>query len=281
MGAALPKQDTGAPGNGSQSVPDGRAESASAEIAFAVVVPAFNEAANLTILVPEIYAALEGEEQPFQVVIVDDASDDGTPQVMAELQRRHANLLAPRHTARGGQSRGIWTGLHASAGAWVVTLDGDGQNDPADIPKLLEIARGDAEGRVGLVQGIRTRRKDTLSKRLASKFANWLRGSLLKDECPDTGCGLKVVRREVFEALPYFDSRHRFMPALVKGWGWEVRHVPVNHRPRQEGVSKYTNWRRGLIGLVDMAGVVWLLRRTKRPLVAPGTGEPPSAAPRA
>jgi dolichol-phosphate mannosyltransferase len=265
MGAALPKQTESTTGQATQSViaADPR------RIAFAVVVPCFNEAPNLKVLVPEIYAALRDEAQPFQVVIVDDASDDDTAEVLARLQTCHPNLLTPRHGLRGGQSRGIWTGLQASAGDWIVTLDGDGQNDPADIPRLLAAARGDDSGRIGLVQGIRTRRKDTLSKRWASKFANWLRGSLLKDDCPDTGCGLKVVRREVYEALPYFDSRHRFMPALVKAWGWEVRNLPVNHRPRREGASKYTNWRRGLVGIVDLAGVIWLIKRTRRPLVEP------------
>lgn len=244
-------------------------QSAPAEVAFSVIVPAYNEAENLRELVPEIYAAVSKLGVTFQVIVVDDASDDDTPAVMAELQSRYDSLLAPRHALRGGQSRGIWTGLMAGEGAWVVSLDGDGQNDPADIPKLLEIAWGDTSGRLGLVQGVREKRRDSLSKRLASRFANWLRGSILKDDCPDTGCGLKAVRRDVFEALPYFDSRHRFMPALVKGWGWEVRNMPVNHRPRRRGVSKYTNWRRGLVGLVDMAGVVWLLRRTKRPPVPP------------
>jgi dolichol-phosphate mannosyltransferase len=245
-----------------------QAESGPAKIAFAVVVPAFNEGPNLARLVPEIFDALNGQDA-FQVSVVDDASTDDTAAVLTGLQERYPNLLVTRHGERAGQSRGIWTGIRASEGAWVVTLDGDGQNDPADIPKLLEIAQGDMVGDLGLVQGIRTERRDTLSKRAASKLANGIRGRLLGDACPDTGCGLKVVRRELYEALPYFDSRHRFMPALVKGWGWRTEFVPVNDRPRTAGTSKYTNWRRGLVGIVDMAGVIWLLKRTKRPPVAP------------
>ncbi len=264
MGAVLPQQTDAR----DVQTDDADAAPQAAAVGFAVVVPAFNEAENLRSLVPEIAAAVAGQG-PCQICIVDDASTDETPQVLAELQRRHPNLLPLRHARRGGQSRGIWTGLRASAGAWVVTLDGDGQNDPADIPKLLEIARGDASGRLGLVQGTRVKRRDSLSKRLASRAANLLRATLLQDDCPDSGCGLKVVRRDIYEALPYFDSRHRYMPALVKAWGWQARYLPVNHRPRGAGRSKYTNWRRGLVGLVDLAGVIWLIRRTKRPLVSP------------
>lgn len=262
MGLALPEQipAIGQDAPGAADLP--------AEVDFAVVVPAFNEAPNLETLIPEIFAAVEGLGT-CQVCVVDDASTDGTQAVLAGLQGRFPNLLVARHRQRGGQSRGIWTGLRASAGAWVVTLDGDGQNDPADIPRLLEVARGDRSGRLGLVQGLRTKRRDSLSKRLASRIANGLRARLLKDDCPDSGCGLKVVRRDLYEALPYFDSRHRYIPALVKGWGWEATYVPVNHRARLAGVSKYTNWRRGLVGIVDMAGVVWLLRRTKQPLTPP------------
>ena len=238
------------------------------EVGFAVVVPAFNEAPNLEILVPEIFAAVEGLG-PCQVCVVNDASTDGTEQVLNRLKARYANLLVMTHGQRSGQSRGIWSGLRASEGRWVVTLDGDGQNDPADIPRLLEVARNDESGRLGLVQGLRTQRRDPLSKRLASRFANGLRARLLKDDCPDSGCGLKVVRRDLYEALPYFDSRHRYIPALVRGWGWDAIYLPVNHRERRAGVSKYTNWRRGLVGIVDLAGVIWLLRRTKQPLSPP------------
>lgn len=260
MGLALPQQT---------SAPERQdSDAAAAEVGFAVVVPAFNEAPNLETLVPEIFAAVEGLG-PCQVCIVDDASTDQTQSVLAKLQERYRTLLIATHSERSGQSRGIWTGLQASEGRWVVTLDGDGQNDPADIPRLLEVARNDESGQLGLVQGLRTRRRDPLSKRLASRFANGLRAWLLKDNCPDSGCGLKVVRRDLYEALPYFDSRHRYIPALVQGWGWEAIYLPVNHRERLAGVSKYTNWRRGLVGIVDLAGVVWLLRRTKQPLVPP------------
>jgi dolichol-phosphate mannosyltransferase len=245
------------------------AQAESAAVAFAVVVPAFNEAPNLRILVPEIFAALEGHDRRFQVSVVDDESTDETSAVLVSLQARYPDLVVTRHDRRSGQSRSILSGLSASQGEWVVTLDGDGQNDPADIPRLLEIALADTAGDLGLVQGIREKRRDSLSKRLASKLANGIRGRLLGDDCPDTGCGLKVVRRNLFEALPYFDSRHRFMPALVKGWGWRAVFVPVNHRPRTAGTSKYTNWRRGLIGVVDMLGVIWLLKRTKSPPVTP------------
>ncbi|WP_119165676.1 glycosyltransferase family 2 protein [Algihabitans albus] len=262
MGLTLPRQ--------TQAIDEDKADSVTiaGEIGFAVVVPAFNEAPNLKTLVPEIFTAVEGLG-PCQVCVVDDASTDETEAVLARLQARYANLLVTTHGERSGQSRGIWSGLRASEGRWVVTLDGDGQNDPADIPRLLEVARADESGRLGLVQGLRTKRRDPLSKRLASRFANGLRAWLLKDGCPDSGCGLKVVRRDLYEALPYFDSRHRYIPALIRGWGWEAIYLPVNHRERLAGVSKYTNWRRGLVGVVDLAGVIWLLRRTKQPLVRP------------
>ena len=164
-----------------------------------------------------------------------------------------------RHGRNLGQSRGIHTGVQAAKGEIIVTLDGDGQNDPADIPKLLTALR--AEAHVGLVSGVRTKRQDTASRRIASRLGNRFRNAMLGDGATDTGCGLKAFRRQAFLDLPYFDHIHRFLIALVLREGWEVRFVPVHHRPRLTGASKYTNFGRMLVSVQDLLGVRWLQRR--------------------
>ncbi|NDE90568.1 MAG: glycosyltransferase family 2 protein [Alphaproteobacteria bacterium] len=166
------------------------------------------------------------------------------------------------HQQRYGKSQGVWTGLRHARGEWIITIDGDGQNDPADIPRLLSIALEHPQKSI-LVSGVRTNRAATNSRRLASRFANWLRSSLLKDDCPDTGCALKVFRRDAYLALPYFDNIHRYEPTLFKLYNHDVIYVPVNDRARQHGVSKYTNFKRALDGLSDLFGVMWLRRRFK------------------
>ena len=225
---------------------------------ISVVVPVKDEAANVGPLAREIAAAL-GTEKAHEIIFVDDGSNDGTPEALAALKHDIPALRVLRHSRNLGQSRSIWTGVQAARGHVIVTLDGDGQNDPADIPALLRIL--DADAAVGLVSGVRTRRKDTASRRLASRFGNALRNWMLKDGATDTGCGLKAIRREAFLALPYFDHFHRFLIALVQRDGWKTCFVPVNHRARTAGRSKYTNLGRLLVSGRDLLGVRWLLKR--------------------
>jgi dolichol-phosphate mannosyltransferase len=227
-------------------------------VELSVVVPVKDEAANAGPLAREIAAALAGEK-PHEIIFVDDGSSDGTADALIALKSEIPALRVLRHSRNLGQSRGIWSGVKAARGNVIITLDGDGQNDPADIPKLLRLL--EAEPSVGLVSGVRTKRKDTLSRRLASRFGNGFRNWMLKDGAADTGCGLKAIRREAFLALPYFDHFHRFLIALVQRDGWQTRFVPVNHRPRLTGRSKYTNLGRLLVSGSDLLGVRWLRKR--------------------
>ncbi|MBM3523960.1 MAG: glycosyltransferase [Alphaproteobacteria bacterium] len=228
---------------------------------LSVVVPVRDEAENIDKLLDEIHAALGMRD--FEVVYVDDGSTDETPARLAAARARHPRLRVLRHRRSVGQSAGLLSGIRAARGAWIVTLDGDGQNDPADIPKLL--ARAQAADAPALVAGLRAKRRDTALKRLSSRIANGVRGRLLGDRTPDTGCGLKVFRRETFLCLPAFDHMHRFLPALVQREGGHVENVPVNHRPRAAGRSKYGVMNRLWVGIVDMVGVRWLQRRALRP----------------
>jgi len=225
---------------------------------LSVVVPVKDEAANVAPLAREIAAALAAEK-PHEIIFVDDGSADGTAEALLALKQEIPTLRVLRHGRNQGQSRGIRTGVDAARGTVIVTLDGDGQNDPADIPKLLRAL--EAEPAVGLVSGIRTKRKDTPSRRLASRLGNGFRNWMLKDGATDTGCGLKAIRRSAFLALPYFDHYHRFLIALVQREGWQVRFMPVNHRPRLAGHSKYTNLGRLLVSVNDLLGMRWLLTR--------------------
>jgi glycosyltransferase involved in cell wall biosynthesis len=226
-------------------------------VAVSVVVPVKDEAGNAAPLAREIAAALGRE--PHEIIFVDDGSGDGTAASLTALREEIPTLRVLRHRRNLGQSRSIRTGAQAARGEIIVTLDGDGQNDPADIPALLSALR--AEPDVALVSGVRVRRHDNASRRLASRFGNWVRGRLLRDGASDTGCGLKAIRRDVLLDLPYFDHIHRFLIALVLREGWQVRFVPVNHRPRLTGSSKYTNFGRLLVSVTDLLGVRWLQRR--------------------
>jgi len=237
--------------------------------ALAVVVPVRDEAGNIAPLVEEIAAALAGR-LAFEIVYVDDGSRDATAAELTAARDRHANLRVVRHPESRGQSAAILSGVEAARAAWIATLDGDGQNDPADIPRLLDtLAAAGEEAKVELVSGVRRRRRDTLVKRLASSVANRVRAWVLKDETPDTGCGLKLFRRETYLALPRFDHMHRFIPALIRSHGGKIRLVDVNHRPRAAGHSKYGVMDRLWTGIVDLLGVMWLQRRARRPEVEP------------
>jgi glycosyltransferase involved in cell wall biosynthesis len=229
---------------------------------ISVVVPVFDEEGNVAVLAREIARAFEG--QAYEMIFVDDASRDRTLAVLTALKAELPALRVLRHERNAGQSRALRTGALAARGAILVTLDGDGQNDPADAPKL--VARLRAGGpRLGLVGGLRLRRQDSWSKRIGSRIGNGVRRRILKDDAIDTGCGLKVMWKEVFLRLPYFDHLHRFLPALVKREGLDTDFVEVGHRPRGSGASKYTNWKRLKASLGDLVGVVWLLSRARQP----------------
>ncbi len=232
-------------------------------MAVSVVVPVKDEVENVGPLVREIAAAmarLPGDlAAHHEIIFIDDGSQDGTHQALMALKPEIRGLRVLRHPRNLGQSRGIRSGVLAAKGDVIVTLDGDGQNDPADIPKLLAVLNADPK--VGLVSGVRVKRQDSASRRAASRLGNGLRSRLLGDGAADTGCGLKAFRREAFLELPYFDHLHRFLIALVRREGWEVRFVPVSHRPRLAGRSKYTNLGRLLVSIHDLLGVRWLQRR--------------------
>ena len=229
---------------------------------LSVVVPVRNEGTNIAPLIAEIEAALR--EVVHEIVYVDDGSEDETPQVLRD-QRTKAPLVVRRHRVSCGQSAAIITGVRAARGTWIATLDGDGQNDPADIPALL--ARAQAATGLVLTAGRRVRRRDTVAKRVASRLANAVRARLLGDATPDTGCGLKLFRRDAFLMLPHFDHMHRYLPALFIRAGGRVESVPVNHRPRTRGRSNYGTLDRLWVGIFDLAGVFWLQRRWRRPVL--------------
>ena len=233
--------------------------------AVSVVVPVRNEAGNIAPLVAEIAKAL-AEQWPFEVVYVNDGSSDGTDAELKRLMTQHAWLRCVRHKQSCGQSAAVRTGVAAARAPVVVTLDGDGQNDPAFIPALIRaLDAGDANGPcIGLVAGQRVGRKASGFKKLQSRIANAVRGAVLRDGTRDTGCGLKAFRRDVFLSLPYFDGLHRFLPALVRREGYGIAYVDVVDRPRAHGVSNYGMWDRLWIGILDLAGVWWLIRRKKR-----------------
>lgn len=234
---------------------------------LSVVVPARNEQDNVEPLVREIAAALSGVAT-FEIVYVNDGSTDATQARLDALKGEFPMLRAIRHRTACGQSRAVTTGVIAARHAWIATLDGDGQNDPADIPALLaKLADPAQPANLELLAGWRARRNDTFARRLSSKIANGVRARMLGDDTPDTGCGLKVFARETFLALPNFDHMHRFLPALVMRNGGAVVSVPVNHRPRERGVSKYGIHDRLWVGIVDLFGVAWLQRRVRLPVI--------------
>lgn len=243
----------------------------STEPEISVVVPVCDEVDNVVPLIEEIAAALPDADRT-EILYVNDGSRDGTAAVLDTCGQRFPNLRILTHAARSGQSRAIRTGVMAARGQLICVLDGDGQNDPADIPRLIAIfesavARGEP---VGMVMGEREKRQDSTFRRFVSRIANACNRSLLNHTARDVGCGLKVVSGQVFRQLPYFDHMHRFMPALIGREGFIVLYERVGHRARPRGHSKYGTVDRALAGIVDLFGVYWLLKRSKRPQVTEG-----------
>jgi glycosyltransferase involved in cell wall biosynthesis len=230
-------------------------------MAVSIVVPVRNEAENVAPLVAEIVAALEGR-WVHEIIYVNDGSTDATGEQLRTLMPQHPNLRQIKHARSTGQSAAIRSGVRAARGAIVATLDGDGQNNPVFLPNLIEAVES-GQGRVGLAAGQRVGRKDTGFKKMQSRIANAVRGAILRDGTRDTGCGLKAFPRDVYLTMPYFDGLHRFMPALVRREGLDIAYVDVVDRPRRSGVSNYGFFDRLWIGIMDIAGVWWLIRRKK------------------
>ena len=232
-------------------------------LALSVVIAVFNEAENVAAVARETLAAMASgaAKDAFEVVFVDDGSTDATVANLTALG--DPRVVIVRHIGRCGKSQAVRTGVLASRGRWIGTMDGDGQNDPLDIVQMYALAQN--AGGSPLVAGVRRRRHDPASRLIATRIANGLRQSLLNDGCPDTGCGLKLFERDAYLVVPVFEGQHRFLPALFKTYGHPLILHDVNHRARSAGVSKYSNIGRALVGVVDLFGVVWLRARTRAP----------------
>ncbi|ANP45754.1 glycosyltransferase family 2 protein [Candidatus Viadribacter manganicus] len=235
---------------------------------ISIVIAVLDEAENVASVAAEIISAFENSGS-FEIVFVDDGSSDDTVSRIRTLPKDLVRLV--RHEKRCGKSQAVRSGVAAAHGEWIGTMDGDGQDDPVDIAKMLSLAL--AAGGSPLVAGVRAKRNDPWPRLVATKIGNGIRQALLNDGCPDTACGLKVFKREAFLQLPVFEGMHRFLPALFRSYGHDLVLHEVNHRPRAAGHSKYTNWGRALVGVGDLAGVMWLRSRTR----APRFVEPPSA----
>lgn len=231
-------------------------------VEFSIIIPVFNEAGNIGALIQEVADVLDG--RAYEIIIVDDGSTDGTRNQLMRIKQDIPQLRIIAHGENAGQSRAIRTGAMAARGPIIGTLDGDGQNDPADLPELYRIlASANASDKLALVIGHRQDRQDTPWKRLGSTVGNRLRQLILKDDCRDSACGIKVMPRDMFLALPYFDHMHRYMPALVRAENYHYLSHPVRHRKRSAGQSKYDNVGRAWVGLRDMRGVLWLAQRRR------------------
>ena len=235
-------------------------------VAVSIVVPVRNEAENIVPLIEEIAAALDGR-WPYEIIYVNDGSTDATAERLATVMEQRKNLRQLQHAISTGQSAAVRSGVRAAHGAIVATLDGDGQNNPAFLPDLIAAIEKGGE-RVGLVAGQRVGRKDTGFKKLQSRAANAIRNGILHDGTRDTGCGLKAFRRDLFLKLPYFDGLHRFLPALVRRAGYDIAYVDVVDRPRHAGKSNYGMFDRLWVGILDLLGVWWLIRRGRVPQVS-------------
>lgn len=227
---------------------------------ISVVVPVHNETDNVDALIAEIHQALSSQEA-YEMIFVDDGSTDDTGAKLQQAMQQYPTLRVLKHRRSCGQSRAVHNGVLAAQYPWIATLDGDGQNDPADIPNLVEAWQQQNDSQLWMLAGFRHQRNDTGWRKFSSKFANAIRQAILHDATPDTGCGLKLFLRDKFLALPYFDHIHRFLPALIQMAGGHVISVKVNHRPRNFGQSKYGTLDRALVGIVDLLGVVWLKKR--------------------
>lgn len=240
---------------------------------LSIVIPAKNEAGNILVLIDGICTALAGVG-PFEVIVVDDGSTDATAMELAGRMALMPNLTVLHNERSAGQSAAVHSGVMAARAAVICTLDGDGQNPPEELPRLAAPLLAPGSEAVGLVAGQRVDRQDTWTKRAGSRFANGLRGWLLADGTRDTGCGLKAFRRDAFLRLPYFNHMHRYLPALFARDGWQIVHVDVSHRDRGAGRSNYSNIQRALVGVTDLMGVMWLIRRRKtaeaKPVARPG-----------
>lgn len=226
---------------------------------LSVVVPVFNEAQNISRLLQEIASALDALLR-YEIIVIDDHSTDQSLTILRRLKPFFPQLRILHHRTQCGQSTAIFHGVQWAKAPWIATLDGDGQNDPQDIRKILHVQQGSSQ-EIKLFAGWRVQRRDKPSKRWASRWANAVRSYLLQDQTPDTGCGIKLFERQAFLQLPYFDHMHRYLPALMQRAGWKSMSVPVNHRQRTSGVSKYNNWQRAMVGIRDLLGVAWLIAR--------------------
>lgn len=227
---------------------------------ISVVVPVHNETDNVDALIAEIHQALSSQEA-YEMIFVDDGSTDDTGAKLQQAMQQYPALRVLKHQRSCGQSRAVHSGVVAAQYPWIATLDGDGQNDPADIPNLVDAWQQQNDSQLWMLAGFRHQRNDTGWRKFSSKFANAIRQAILHDATPDTGCGLKLFLRDRFLALPYFDHIHRFLPALIQMAGGRVISVKVNHRSRNFGQSKYGTLDRALVGIVDLLGVVWLKKR--------------------
>ncbi len=235
---------------------------------ISVVIPMLDESGNVLPLIDEIAAALSAYKpvgQNFEIICVDDGSTDATVAEVQQAKQKHPQVRLVRHANRLGMSAALRNGIRRARSTWIMTIDGDRQNDPHDAPRLLDQAWAKDRDHKILVGGIRVNRRDTTGKRLASKFANKIRKSFLNDNCPDTGCSLKIFPRDSYLELPFFSGLHRFMPALLKLYGHECVFLPVNDHPRQHGVSKSDFLGRAIRGTYDLLGVIWLIRHTPKP----------------
>ena len=235
---------------------------------LSVVIPARNESENLRLLITQIVDALPKTQFEFEVIIVDDGSNDDSLPVLRALKKSVPELVLLRHAISMGQSAGVVSGVRHARYPWVVTLDGDGQNDPCDIPKMVErLQRESSDPTLWMVAGQRIKREDHWVRLFSSRIANYVRSRALKDHTPDTGCGLKLFSREAFLLLPVFNHMHRFLPALINRAGGKVVNQPVNHRAREKGISNYGIGNRLWVGIIDLLGVLWLIRRCCNPVV--------------
>ncbi|WP_291842564.1 glycosyltransferase family 2 protein [Maricaulis sp.] len=228
-----------------------------------VVIAVLDEAENVTAVCEEVLREMD-RAGAFEIVFVDDGSSDATPDILQAIADKDERVRLVRHDRRCGKSQAVRSGVLAARAPWIATLDGDGQNDPADLPDMLEKAWA-ADGELPLVAGTRVRRNDPVSRLVATRIANGFRAAVLGDHCPDTGCGVKIFHRDSFLLLPCFEGMHRFLPALFQRYGHPLINHPVRHRARHAGQSKYTNIGRAFVGIFDTMGVIWLVRRTKAP----------------